>query len=914
MASTSYYADDPYAEDYASEYDSAEESVELQPPPCEPCDDDDDAEGHYAEGYAEDSSRYAAEDEDEVFTEHEYTGRGEYTDRSDPTPRHNNAQLSEESYRTASELFSDRSDPTPRAGEQQPRDGDEDEGDDEDAEQQPKHSDPRSGAAAIYAAPQPDEAAPPPEMAECATCNRKFALDRLPRHAQACKKTSEMQKKRKAYDARAQRWQGDHDAEQFVKTAAKNGVLNKPDPEAQASAREAKRKKWQKQSAQIRRAASVGKDDAPPMPEAEEADDRVPCPHCGRKFAAMPAERHIARCKDIRAKPNPIKRKTEALAAAKETAAKEAPAARGGGKAAAPAKGAPKASKPSSSSSSSAGAPVEAERDVSELEAGAARMAERIAGRVSPVNILPGRESPVPALDFSCLPGSSKPSPRLSGGGFGPPHSLEAVAAQHEPSEASEPPPPPALTHELPEALGPSSGPLPGPLPAEPPPSEMELLHKLGDQKFGRHNTRRPPVAVPKKRPEPRTTAAAEARAAAAAARLEDAASSSSERKGGWNDSPPVKPPPGRKVKKELSELSAEAARAESPAPKPAARRPSRTPSSGYGQARPAAPKRRESVGSTAGSTSGASASGGSARSDGSSAETPTRGAAKPAARRSSGYGQQLARPTGGGSERSSASPSTSNRSSSRNDSPVRGGAQCSPGMRAPTVPKVAGTGSRGPSPNSRNASPTASKKAGAGSPGPTRQPMAARSANIPAEGGGAAVPAAKRPPTAAKPAAAKQAAAEIPFFKPAADVSVAACPSPREAPAAPPAAPATVARAPGGGGTPALVPLSRQSSLEEMAKECQSPTPFHVSARLGLADAFDGGATAAAPSRQSAAGAPGLFDRPSSAASTPHRRASFAAETKENAGVGYQEVKIGAFGWRRNSFISRANSPMLSR
>ena len=46
--------------------------------------------------------------------------------------------------------------------------------------------------------------------------------------------------------------------------------------------------------------------DPPPMAAASaQADDRVLCPHCGRKFADMAAQRHIPKCATQRARPAP---------------------------------------------------------------------------------------------------------------------------------------------------------------------------------------------------------------------------------------------------------------------------------------------------------------------------------------------------------------------------------------------------------------------------------------------------------------------------------------------------------------------------------------------------------------------------------------------------------------------------------
>ena len=155
----------------------------------------------------------------------------------------------------------------------------------------------------------------PIEKAACGVCGRHFACERLERHMKACAESRMRSKKRKTFDVRSQRWQ-DTDNAPLVKTAIKRGDLAKPNPVEQASAREAKRRKWQRESLAIRRAAAAGKTNGSGFEVSgldvglveEEVDDRVQCPHCLRKFAPLPAERHIAKCQDIRAKPSTLKR------------------------------------------------------------------------------------------------------------------------------------------------------------------------------------------------------------------------------------------------------------------------------------------------------------------------------------------------------------------------------------------------------------------------------------------------------------------------------------------------------------------------------------------------------------------------------------------------------------------------------
>ncbi|GAB5361204.1 hypothetical protein AAMO2058_000693400 [Amorphochlora amoebiformis] len=147
----------------------------------------------------------------------------------------------------------------------------------------------------------------PVQLDPCVYCGRKFKPDVLKRHVEkkVCQKTrrkfsvkrvEEKVKKDKRSDRRYQ----------AIKKQKKEKPKWKKDREA---LREAMR-----QGRLIKKALKEGKDlrDLPPMPSQPVEDDRTPCPHCGRRFNADVAERHIPRCKNIRAKPKRLVSKRQA--------------------------------------------------------------------------------------------------------------------------------------------------------------------------------------------------------------------------------------------------------------------------------------------------------------------------------------------------------------------------------------------------------------------------------------------------------------------------------------------------------------------------------------------------------------------------------------------------------------------------
>ena len=163
---------------------------------------------------------------------------------------------------------------------------------------------------AAEAAMYEQEAADPDcSMEECEHCGRNFLASRLARHQAVCQGRKKAAQRRQ-FNARAQR----------LAEGAELNVPNAPTPEGPSRAERNERLKRQSEAlrAAIKSArtavdpsAAMQSDHAPvdpPAPIEEMPDDRVECPHCNRRFAPGPAERHIAKCQEIRAKPTTLKR------------------------------------------------------------------------------------------------------------------------------------------------------------------------------------------------------------------------------------------------------------------------------------------------------------------------------------------------------------------------------------------------------------------------------------------------------------------------------------------------------------------------------------------------------------------------------------------------------------------------------
>ncbi|KAL1530948.1 hypothetical protein AB1Y20_001839 [Prymnesium parvum] len=166
-----------------------------------------------------------------------------------------------------------------------------------------------------------DEYGPPVELASCEHCQRKFAAGRLAVHRKVC--AAAKPARRKVFDAQLARW-----AQTGAEEALKFIALSKRADAAGTEQQAAQTHKWRRQSALLRQIAlanrSKGAGAEPQKAPFEEEDDRIPCSHCGRRFAPVAHERHVLKCKDIRAKPTALIRSKEAAASAGRKAASPA--------------------------------------------------------------------------------------------------------------------------------------------------------------------------------------------------------------------------------------------------------------------------------------------------------------------------------------------------------------------------------------------------------------------------------------------------------------------------------------------------------------------------------------------------------------------------------------------------------------
>jgi DNA-directed RNA polymerase subunit RPC12/RpoP len=177
-------------------------------------------------------------------------------------------------------------------------DDDDDQGDEEEDDQDEPEQEDEMGGGDVDRMP-------------CKVCGRKFVAASLARHMKVCEKV--FVKKRKPMQVQRLSEEAQAELKELKRQNARN-------PRAKAASLlppkdENAVPKWKIERAQLREALKAGREytravamgiDPPPMAAASaQADDRVLCPHCGRKFADMAAQRHIPKCATQRARPAP---------------------------------------------------------------------------------------------------------------------------------------------------------------------------------------------------------------------------------------------------------------------------------------------------------------------------------------------------------------------------------------------------------------------------------------------------------------------------------------------------------------------------------------------------------------------------------------------------------------------------------
>ncbi|XP_043838073.1 zinc finger C2HC domain-containing protein 1C [Dromiciops gliroides] len=146
-----------------------------------------------------------------------------------------------------------------------------------------------------------------PELGECSYCGRKFLLPRLEKHTNVCSRTQGS--KRKVFDSSKARAKGT-ELEQYL--TWKGPTLAKPEPPKKSNWRQKHESfiRTLRQAREVQQVIARGGNpsDLPPMPPAENPD-YIQCPHCSRHFAPKVADRHIPKCKTIKNRPPPPRKR-----------------------------------------------------------------------------------------------------------------------------------------------------------------------------------------------------------------------------------------------------------------------------------------------------------------------------------------------------------------------------------------------------------------------------------------------------------------------------------------------------------------------------------------------------------------------------------------------------------------------------
>mmetsp|Transcript_41317 Transcript_41317/g.74703 ORF Transcript_41317/g.74703 Transcript_41317/m.74703 type:complete len:397 (-) Transcript_41317:83-1273(-) len=168
-----------------------------------------------------------------------------------------------------------------------------------------------------------DEVGGSDQLLACPHCARTFNAKAHAKHVPLCVKVFE--KSRKTFKAVEQRMP--KEAIQASRQAQR-GQRTKGPTKAAATAGPGSDKlntKWKQQSEafraaikdarvveQYRREGKSLSNLPQPRQTPAELDDRVPCPHCGRRFGQQQAERHIPHCAKAKVRPNPPPRAPQA--------------------------------------------------------------------------------------------------------------------------------------------------------------------------------------------------------------------------------------------------------------------------------------------------------------------------------------------------------------------------------------------------------------------------------------------------------------------------------------------------------------------------------------------------------------------------------------------------------------------------